>query len=73
MSDPCRFFVHWREDFDDQYGWFTHAGVSQIVDRLIGYGWNPTTHDEGVGEACVYSIIEGVDAKRQFLNQNLEK
>lgn len=57
-----KYFVMWREDYDDHYGWFSEQGVKEIVRHIEGL--------DGESESEIQTIIEGVDAKHKFTNKN---
>ncbi len=60
-----RFYVTWREDFDDQEGWFdTAEEVNWLVDRIMKAQKADDCYDENGnyrGEILIYRIIEGVE------------
>lgn len=54
--------MRWREDFDDQEGWFeTEKELIAEVLRI------QMLADDGDGEACVMTIVKGKDVTDEFL------
>lgn len=57
-----QFYMRWREDFDDQEGWFeTEKELIAEVLRI------QMLADDGDGEACVMTIVKGKDVTDEFL------
>lgn len=57
-----KYFMRWRESFDDQEGEFTLAQLKEEIKRI-----QVLIDDDEDGEACIYSIIEGTDVTQEFV------
>jgi hypothetical protein len=55
------YFVLWREDWDDQEGWFTKAEAKELIDRI----WQLEADGES-GEPMILSVIQGRNALDDF-------
>lgn len=54
-----KYFMEWREDFDDQHGWYeTEEALKKEIDRIKSL--------DGAGEAEVTRIIMGIDVSEKF-------
>lgn len=51
--------MEWREDFDDQWGWFSYKDLKKEIKRIKSL-------DEDDGEASIYRIIKGEDVSDDF-------
>ncbi len=47
------FYMTWREDFDDQWGWFTESELMEEIERI------KKLSDDDDGEAAIRLIIRG--------------
>lgn len=54
MSEKREFFMEWREDFDDQWGWFTESELKKEIKRI-----KKLIDDDEDGEASISRIIKG--------------
>lgn len=61
MSKKQEFFMEWREDFDDQWGWFDEEGLKKEIKRI------KKLIDEDDGEAAIHRIIKGKNVTADFL------
>lgn len=51
-------YIMWREDFEDEEGWFTKPGAHDLVYRIKQL--------HGEGEAMIYVVILGKDVSTEF-------
>lgn len=56
------FYMTWREDFDDQEGWFTEEGLIAEIERIKAL-------DED-GEAEVRTIIKGENVFDKYVKDS---
>lgn len=59
VSKEQKYFMEWREDFDDQWGWFSYKDLKKEIKRIKSL-------DEDDGEASIYRIIKGEDVSDDF-------
>lgn len=57
----AKYYVRWREDFDDQWGWFTKKELKAEIKRI------KKLEAEEDGEASIELIIQGEDKTNEFL------
>ena len=55
------YYMHYRENFDDQFGWYTKEQLEKEVIRIRSLA------DDG--EACIYTIIIGRDITSDFISE----
>lgn len=55
-----QYFMRWRENFDDQEGWFSFSELEKEVERI------KKLVAEADGEATIYMIIYGQLVTEQF-------
>lgn len=55
------YYMKWREDFDDQQGWFTKKELETEIKRI-----NELILDEENGEASIEVIIKGEEVTSKF-------
>jgi hypothetical protein len=57
-----KYFMRWRESFDDQEGWFSLKELNKEIKRI-----EALIDDNEAGEATIYCIIKGEDVTNQFV------
>ena len=60
MGKVKEFYMEWREDFDDQYGWFDESELKEEIKRI------KALEEDDDGEASVGKIIKGKDVTEDF-------
>lgn len=63
--DKLEYFVMWREDYNDEEGWFTKDQAEALVNRI----WTIEAEEQNGGyggEPEIYFIIKGEDVTNQF-------
>ena len=58
-----KFYMQWRESFDDQNGWFTESELKTEILRI------EELIKEDDGEAMIYFVIEGKDVTDNFYKE----
>lgn len=59
-KEKSEYYMQWREDFDDQWGWFTYEQLKKEIERI-----KKLEKDED-GEASIDKIIKGKDVGGDF-------
>lgn len=60
VKEKREYFMEWREDFDDQWGWFTKTDLLKEIKRI------KALEEDDDGEASVGKIIKGKDVSDEF-------
>lgn len=59
--EPQEYFIRWRENFNDEEGWFTKDQAKELVRRI-----HDSKEEDIGGELDIYCVIKGQDVSGEF-------